>query len=117
MAAVIGGQVARHTLGRQRPVMVDDGRGGVEETWPNPVEASALPGWALDAGNTLADAQNRDGALVQWTARGPYGADVERHDRIVVDGATYQIEGAIVRQPGPTARTSHTILLLKNWEG
>ena len=114
---MIGGRVARHTLGRQRATMVNDGRGGTEPTYPTPVVANALPGWALDAGNTLADTQNRDGALIQWTARGPYEADVERPDLIVVDGVKHQIEGAVVRQPGPTARTSHTILLLKHWEG
>jgi hypothetical protein len=97
--------------------MVDDGRGGVEATYPDPVVADALSGWALDAGNTLADAQNRDGALIQWTARGPFAADVERHDLIVVFGEKFQIDGGVVRQPGPSSTTSHTILLLKAWEG
>ncbi|WP_159576097.1 hypothetical protein [Microbacterium sp. 8M] len=116
MAAVIGGLVDRHTLVRERPVMVDDGRGGLEpdSTTATPVD---LPGWALDAGATVADLQNRDGALIQWTARGPFDADVQRHDRITVFGEKFQIDGAVVRQPGPSPRTSHTILLLKNWEG
>jgi len=113
---MIVGVVARHTIARERPQMVDDGRGGTEADFTD-AESINLPGWALDAGNTLADEQNRDGALIQWTARGPFAADVERHDRIIVFGDRFQIDGGVRRQPGPTATTSHTILLLKMWEG
>lgn len=96
--------------------MVDDGRGGTEADFTNAEEVE-LRGWALDAGNTIADEQNRDGALIQWTARGPFAADVERHDRITVLGDQLEIDGAVRRQPGPSPATSHTILLLKMWEG
>lgn len=96
--------------------MVGNGRGGLEADFTGVVPVN-LPGWALDAGNTLADRQNRDGAVVQWTARGPFDADVDRHDRITVYGGKFQIDGAVIRQPGPTSRTSHTILLLVKWEG
>lgn len=96
--------------------MVDNGRGGLEADFTNATVAP-LAGWALDAGSTIADLQNRDGAAIRWTARGPYAADVERHDRITVLGEQFKIDGAVVRQPGPSERTSHTILLLVNWEG
>lgn len=113
---MISGLVARHTLTRERPVRVADGRGGekLDFTAATPVP---LAGWALDAGNTVADAENRDGASIEWTARGPFAADVERHDRIVLFGEQYQIVGGVRRQPGPSPLTSHTILLLKRWEG
>lgn len=113
---MIVGAVARHTIARERPQMVDDGRGGTEPDFTG-AESVDLSGWALDAGNTLTDEQNRDGALIQWTARGPFLADVQRHDRITVFGEPFQIDGAVRRQPGPTPTTSHTILLLKMWEG
>ncbi|TCJ28760.1 hypothetical protein E0W80_04475 [Microbacterium sp. PI-1] len=116
MAAMIGGIVARHSLVRERPQMVDDGRGGVEADFTNATPTD-LHGWALDAGNTVADLQNRDAASIRWTARGPFDADVERHDRIVVFGEQFKIDGAVVRQPGPSPRTSHTILMLVSWEG
>ena len=96
--------------------MVGDGRGGSDADYST-ATAVKIEGWALDAGNTLEDAQNRDGVLIQWTARGPFDADVERRDRITVFGEQFHIEGAVVRQPGPTPRTSHTILLLRRWEG
>lgn len=113
---MIGGVVARHTLVRERPQMVDNGRGGVEADFTDATPVD-LPGWALDAGNTVADLQNRDGAAIRWTARGPFDADVERHDRITVFGERCKIDGAVVRQPGPSPRTSHTILSLVAWEG
>lgn len=113
---MIAGVTARHTLQRERPNMVSDGRGGKEPDFVGVAKVD-LPGWALDAGNSSRDAQNRDGALIAWTARGPYSADVERHDRITVMGEPYKIDGAVVRQPGPSALTSHTLLLLVRWEG
>lgn len=113
---MIGGLVARHTIGRERPELVDDGRGGQEPDFTDATVVD-LPGWALDAGDTTADAEHRDGALIQWTARGPFLADVKRHDRITVFGEQFLIDGAVIRQPGPTPRTSHTILKLKAWEG
>jgi hypothetical protein len=104
-----------HTLTRLRAGLVSDGRGGLK---PGPFSDSlAIPGWAVDAGITLADGRNRDGSLLAYTARGPLNADVDPADRIVWDGKTYEIDGAVLRQPGVTARTSHTILLLKRWEG
>ncbi|QTV79483.1 hypothetical protein [Microbacterium sp. NIBRBAC000506063] len=96
--------------------MVTDGRGGREPDFTGATSVD-LDGWALDAGNTLADQQNRDGALIQWTARGPFDADIDRHDRITVSGEQFKIDGAVIRQPGPTAATSHTILLLAKWKG
>lgn len=113
---MIGGSVARHTIARERPQMIADGRGGVEPDFTT-ATPQPLHGWALDAGNTVADLQNRDGALIQWTARGPFDADVQRHDRITVFGRGFKIDGAVIRQPGPSAATSHTILLLADWEG
>lgn len=113
---MITGLTARHTLIGERPHRVPDGRGGEHNDFTGVIGVD-LPGWGLDVGNTLRDAQNRDGAQVTWTARGPYTADVERHDRITVLGEQYQIDGAVRRQPGPTSLTSHTILLLIRWEG
>lgn len=97
-------------------MVVDDGRGGVEKDFTGSSVVD-LSGWALDAGNTIADRVNRDGASIQWTARGPFDADVERHDQITVLGEQYQIDGAVIRQPGPSPLTSHTILSLIAWEG
>ena len=113
---MIGGLVARHTLLRERPNRVDDGHGGLEDDWIG-VDAVPLPGWAIDAGATAADTVNREGSLIQFTARGPIGADVRAGDRITFDGERYAIDGAPAKQPGPSSRTSHMLLLLKRWEG
>lgn len=105
-----------HTFYRQRAPLVDDGRGGKKRDWGN-ISVAALPGWVVDAGITFDDKRNREGAMVAFTARGPMNADVEATDRIIYEGKTYVIEGAVERQPGPTPRTSHCIILLKRWEG
>lgn len=113
---MIAGLTSRHTIHRERPTPMSDGRGGIEYDFTDATSV-ALHGWALDAGATTEDLQNRDGAEITWTARGPLDADVERHDRITVFGVQHRIEGAVRRQPGATALTSHTILSLSNWEG
>lgn len=113
---MITGPTAQHALLRERPTATPDGRGGTDYDYDGAVAVS-LPGWALDAGPTVGDLQNRDGVEIVWTARGPYAADIERHDRITVLGEKYRIEGAVRRQPGPSALTSHTILELKRWDG
>ena len=113
---MIPGLTARHTLMRERPTMVDDGRGGLEPDFTG-TTAVPLTGWALDPGVTVKDMVNRDAGNITWTARGPHTADVERHDRIIIAGDQYKINGEVVRYPGPTPMTSHTILLLERWSG
>lgn len=113
---MISGLTTRHTIQRERPTATPDGRGGTDYDFTDAVLVD-LPGWALDSGATVEDLDHRDGAQIEWTARGPYLADVERHDRVTVLGERYRIEGGVRRQPGPTGLTSHTILLLKRWEG
>lgn len=112
---MIRGRVARHTIQRERPVVVADGRGGEAHDFSNAVKVD-LHGWALDSGATVEDLQNRDGAEITWTIRGPFDADVERHDRVTVLGETFRIEGGVRRQPGASSRTSHTILALSRWD-
>lgn len=113
---MIGGKVARHSIVRERPDRVPDGRGGEKSDFSGSAPVT-LRGWALDVGATVRDLEHRDGALIAWTARGPISADVERFDRITAFGDWYMIDGAVLRQPGPTDRTSHTILFLKKWKG
>lgn len=113
---MIAGKVARHTLTFERPTRVDDGRGNTRPDFGDSMPVD-IPGWALDVGATVRNLEHRDGALISWTARGPFTADVERFDRVTVFGGVYAVEGAVLRQPGPTPRTSHTILFLTKWEG
>lgn len=113
---MIKGRTARHTISRERPARVPDGRGGTRSDFTGAASV-AIPGWSLDVGASARDMANRDGALIAWTARGPFEADVARHDRVTVYGEQFQINGAVLRQPGPSARTSHTILFLEKWEG
>lgn len=113
---MISGAVARHPITVIRAPLVDDGRGNERRDWANPTETT-IPGWAVDVGNTTADTVNRDGASIEYTVRGPLSADVDGSDRVVLLGNTYEVNGGVRRQPGPSPLTSHTILLLTRWEG
>lgn len=113
---MISGLVARHPIIRKRPTLVSDGRGGTEPDYTTTTNVT-IPGWAADAGNTVEDRTNRDGTSIEWTLRGPHAADVQRHDLVELFGDDYQIDGDVMRQPGPTAATSHTILRLVKWVG
>lgn len=113
---MIGGLVARHTIEVIRAPEVDDGRGNLTRDWAN-ATATTIPGWAVDAGSTVEDEQNRDGSAVEYTIRGPHNADIRATDRVILFGTTHQITGGILRQPGATALTSHVIVRLTAWEG
>lgn len=113
---MIGGRVARHTIVRVRAPLVDDGRGNQARDWDRAVETS-LPGWAVDVGATVEDVVNRDGASTEYTIRGPYAADLATSDRVRLLGGLYEVDGAVLRQPGPSAATSHTVVRLTSWEG
>ena len=113
---MIGGTVDRHTIGVVRAPMIDDGRGNPKADWKN---ATVTPseGWASDVGNTAENLDGRDSETAEWTLRGPFAADVRASDRIDVLGVRCTITGAVMRQPGATDLTSHTILRLKRVDG
>ena len=113
---MIGGLVARHTLTVQRAELVDDGRGNMVPDWSQ-MTSHASTRWAVDAGDTTEDTENRDGASVAYTCRGPWGADILGSDRVVLFGEVFEVFGGVLRQPGPTATTSHVIVRLTNWTG
>lgn len=113
---MIGGLVARHTIQIVRAPVIDDGRGNETEDWPNAVDTPSK-GWAIDAGDTTENQDGRDSTTAEWTLRGPYAAEVRSSDHVKVLGVECEIVGAVLRQPGPTPRTSHTILRLRSVTG
>lgn len=113
---MISGLVAQHTIGVVRAPIIDDGRGNEKADWPNAVTTPS-EGWAVDAGNTAEDLDGRDSDTAEWTIRGPFAADVRPTDRVELFGVRCSIVGAVMRQPGATDLTSHTILRLKNVAG
>jgi len=108
--------VRRHTIGVLRAPLVDDGRGNQARDWSAAVEKPSY-GWAIDSGSTDVDTENREGAAIEYTLRGPYGADVLASDRVRLMGGLYVVEGSVGRQPGVSALTSHSIVRLIAWEG
>lgn len=113
---MIGGLVARHTITVVRAPLVDDGRGNRTRDWTAAVDLER-PGWAIDSAGTAEDDTNRDGSSTEYTLRGPFAADVAATDRVRLFGDLYLIDGGVLRQPGPSPLTSHTILRLIRWEG
>ena len=116
MVAVIGGQVDRHSVIVRRAPLVDDGRGNEMPDWNAAVDIVS-PGWAIDTSGSADDTANRDGASNTYTLRGPFAADVRATDRVVLFGEVFLISGSVQRQPGVTAMTSHTLVVLNRWEG
>lgn len=113
---MIGGAVDRQKIVVVRAPLVDDGRGNQTRDWANAAETES-EGWAVDTAAAADDVANRDGASVAYLLRGPYRADVEDTDRVRLFGALYEVTAGVLRQPGVTPRTSHTILQLTRWEG
>jgi hypothetical protein len=109
--------VFNQTITRRRAPSSTNSRGEVVRSWDSAVDAP-LSGWALDAGDTSEVNDGRDGIVRVWTARcRSLTVDLVDSDRVVVFGVEYLIDGAVLRQPGPSSMTSHTILRLVHVDG
>lgn len=113
---MIGGIIARHTITVVRAPVTENRRGQDVRDW-NAATRTDLKGWAIDAGDTADLRDGRVGSGANWTIRGPLNSDVRATDRIVLLGVECDIDGAILRQPGPSPLTSHTIIRLTRVEG
>lgn len=109
-------KVFSHAITRLRATTIQDRHGNDVESWDAPAELVMLR-WAIDAGDTDEDEDSRETTEVEYTIRGPIGADLLSSDRVRLLGEVYAIRGAIRRQPGATARTSHCIVRLRRVEG
>lgn len=98
---------------RLRAALVSD-HGSLVSDWSTPTEAT-LAGWSLQPGASVEDLQNREAVRVDWTAYGPYDADVKATDRIRLPSGVYSVIGEPERWKSPTGRVSSTKLLLSRW--
>jgi hypothetical protein len=110
--------VFRHTLLRRRSTgTTEDRHGNAVSDWSSPDELP-IPGWAVDAGDTTQDLVGRDGSTVAYTVRKKgLDVDVTGSDRLVLFGEEFPVYGDVLRQPGATDATSHTIVRLIRAEG
>jgi hypothetical protein len=113
---MIGGLVDRHTIVVRRAPLRRNSHNDEVRDFTQATDSPSA-GWAVDAGDTSEDNDGRDGIVSSYTLRGPFTADVLDSDRIVLFGVEYLIDGSVRRQPGPSARTSHTIVKLTRTAG
>ena len=104
---------ATETLVRLRAPLVLD-HGSMVPDWDNAPEVE-LPGWSLQPGASAEDLQNRQAERVDWTAIGPYDADVTGTDKIRLPDGDYSVIGRPERWKSPTGRVSSTKLFLSVW--
>lgn len=104
---------ATETLTRLRAATVMD-HGSPVQDWSSPAEA-ALPGWSLQPGASTEDTLHREAVRVDWTAYGPYDADVLATDKIRLPSGDYSVIGEPERWKSPTGRVSSTKILLQRW--
>lgn len=104
---------ATETLTRLRAPMVMD-HGSPVRDWGNAVAAD-IAGWSLQPGASTEDSLHREAVRVDWTAHGPYDADVAATDKIRLPSGDYSVIGSPERWKSPTGRVSSTKLLLQLW--
>lgn len=51
------------------------------------------------------------------TLRAAYDADIQPGDRVIWNGATYEVDGEVFHTKSPTGRVSSTRCTLVRWEG
>jgi len=104
---------ARDSVIRLRAALVSD-HGALVPDWDNVTEA-VLDGWLLQPGASLEDLTNRAGVSIEWTAYGPYDADVIASDRIRLPSGDYSVIGEPERWKSPTGRLNAMKVLLQRW--
>lgn len=104
---------ATETLTRLRAPQVMD-HGSMVSDWDNATEAT-LEDWTVQPGASAEDLQNRQADRIDWTAIGPYDADVTSSDKIRLPSGDYGVIGEPERWKSPTGRVSSTKLLLSRW--
>lgn len=104
---------ATETLVRLRAPQVMD-HGSPVRDWDNAVPVT-LEGWTLQPGASTEDALHREASKIEWTAVGPYDADVAATDKVRLPSGDYSIIGEPERWKSPTGRISSTKLLLQKW--
>lgn len=107
---------ARQTVTRERGVPIDDGHGNETVDWSNP-DQLVIARCTVQPGASQEVLAGRDATVIRYTVSAPPGVDVLATDRIVFNGATYDIDGEPGVWSSPTGALAHTIILLKTWEG
>lgn len=88
-------------------------------TIPGPyVDVEDIDGCAVAPRESSEDNTNRTALVVGVTVFAPYGADVRKADRCVIDGRTYQVEGEPAAWSHPmTGWQPGTVIQLRIVEG
>lgn len=107
---------ARQTVTRLRGVLADDGHGNETEDWATP-DMLDIERCTVQPGSSQELLAGRDATLIQYTVRVCGQVDVKSTDRIQYLGVTYDIDGQPLLWPSPTGALTHTIILLRTWEG
>lgn len=96
--------------------LVDDGYGNQVLDWPNATE-TAVAGCRVQPERGSEYTVDREAVATRWRLFGPDGMDLEATDRIVHQGATYEVEGSVERWPSPTGALAHVEARLVRVEG
>lgn len=104
---------ARESIIRLRAPLIND-HGSMVPNWDAATQVT-LSGWLLQPGASVEDLQNREGVRVEWTAYGPYDADVRATDKIRLPSGDYGVIGEPERWKSPTGRLNACKVLMQRW--
>lgn len=76
-----------------------------------------IQGCTIQPGAPVEVLQGREARLIAWTIYQPPGADVVGTDFGWLGGNLYRVSGDPQRWTGPSALTSHDVVLLERWMG
>ncbi len=106
------------TVARLRPQTSSDAHNPDPTVdWSLTPTESSLTGCRFQPVSTSEDLDLRDGVEVNARLFGPLTLDLTEQDRVVFDGATYEVVGEPLRMRGPLGNTAHTEVLLRRFDG
>ncbi len=104
---------AKESLTRLRAPTVMD-HGSPVRDWSN-AAGLVIAGWTIQPGAGPEDLDHREAVRVDWTAIGPFDADVAATDKVRLPSGDYAVIGEPERWKSPTGAISSTKILLQKW--
>ena len=106
---------ATETVTRIRPATATD-RGSTYRDWSN-ATTKTIDGCHVQPDSTSSDFTDRAQSQLTYTLWAPVTADVEKGDRIVAQGRTFDVVGVPFCWYSPTHGVDHMTCRMTEWEG
>lgn len=106
---------ANETVTRLRPGAITE-RNSIFRDWTTATSKN-IDGCHVQPDSTSSDFSDRANSILTWTLWAPVDADVQKGDRIIAQGRTFDVVGVPYRWYSPRNAVDHMTCRMTEWEG